>query len=332
MKRVLFISFFFNLFISSIAQHHFTVEVSNLKNDTVVVALIDKTISFTEQRDTVIAHNGHFTYDCPDANNARMLFFCFSGTAKPIMQQAFYVPGERGFLKGPAQEAKWSGSFFYNELAKLKEAPDASVFAKQNPTSPALATILVRLDPNIAEPILDAMPDSIKNGSVKALINVAEKNLAKEKARIKAEKEIKVGSVAPVFTLEDIDGSLFTLSSLRGKYVILDFWGSWCGWCIKGLPKMKEYYQKYRNLLEIVGIDCNDRMQDWKKAVQAHMIPWINVYNHRTSDLCTKYAVYSYPTKIIIDPNGKIVKKTTGESEQFYEFLDSLIEGGSNQD
>ena len=49
------------------------------------------------------------------------------------------------------------------------------------------------------------------------------------------------GIEAPDFTLNDINGNPLTLSSLRGKYVILDFWGSWCGWCIKGIPQMKEY-------------------------------------------------------------------------------------------
>ena len=51
--------------------------------------------------------------------------------------------------------------------------------------------------------------------------------------------------MAPDFTLNDINGKPLALSSLRGKYVVIDFWGSWCGWCIKGIPKMKEYYAKY---------------------------------------------------------------------------------------
>lgn len=329
MKRVYLISFFLYIFVSAIAQHHFYVNVSGLKSDTVVVALIDKTISFTERRDTIIARNGQFAYDCPDVVNARMLFFCFSALEKPIMHQVFYVPGEQGILKGDVQHAKWSGSGFYTELAKLKEVSDIAEYARQNPESPALATILVRLDANLAEPILAAMPDSVKNGSVSALIKVAENNVAKEKLRIEAERKISAGSIAPDFTLKDIHDDSFTLSSLRGKYVILDFWGSWCGWCIKGMPKMKEYYHKYQGRLEVVGVDCNDRIPDWKMAVQTHQIPWINVYNPRTSDICTKYAVDSYPTKVIIDPDGKIVKKLTGESDQFYEFLDSLMAGNS---
>ena len=74
------------------------------------------------------------------------------------------------------------------------------------------------------------------------------------------------GIEAPDFTLNDLNGKPLTLSSLRGKYVILDFWGSWCGWCIKGIPQMKEYYQKYAGKFEILGIDCNDTEEKWKGA------------------------------------------------------------------
>lgn len=63
---------------------------------------------------------------------------------------------------------------------------------------------------------------------------------------------------APDFTLKDIQGNDFSLSSAKGKYVILDFWGSWCGWCIKGLPDMKKAYRKYKHKVVFVGIDCND--------------------------------------------------------------------------
>ena len=133
------------------------------------------------------------------------------------------------------------------------------------------------------------------------------------------------GIEAPDFTLNDINGKPLTLSSLRGKYVILDFWGSWCGWCIKGIPQMKEYYQKYAGKFEILGIDCNDPEEKWKAAVEKYELPWLHVYNTRDSKVLEQYEIEGFPTKIIVGPDGKIVQTIIGENPAFYTLLDKLF-------
>ena len=107
----------------------------------------------------------------------------------------------------------------------------------------------------------------------------------KIKARKEAEAKIKEGLPAPDFTLNDLNGQPLALSSLRGKYVVLDFWGSWCGWCIKGIPDMKKYYEKYKGKLEILGIDCRDTEEKWKAAVEKHELPWLHVRNAGDPDV-----------------------------------------------
>ena len=131
--------------------------------------------------------------------------------------------------------------------------------------------------------------------------------------------------LAPDFTLNDLSGKPLTLSSLRGKYVILDFWGSWCVWCIKGIPQMKEYYQKYAGKFEILGIDCNDTEAKWKAAVEKYELPWLHVYNPRDSKVLEQYEIQGFPTKIIVGPDGNIVKTIIGEDPAFYTFLDQLF-------
>ena len=133
------------------------------------------------------------------------------------------------------------------------------------------------------------------------------------------------GVEAPDFTLNDLNGKPLTLSSLRGKYVILDFWGSWCVWCIKGIPQMKEYYQKYAGKFEILGIDCNDTEAKWKAAVEKYELPWLHVYNTRDSKVLEHYQIEGFPTKIIVGPDGKIVKTIIGEDPAFYTLLDQLF-------
>lgn len=172
------------------------------------------------------------------------------------------------------------------------------------------------------------LSESVRNGRMKAYYQPFLDNAKKQQeAEEKAKKLQASGVEAPDFTLKDIKGNDFTLSSLRGKYVILDFWGSWCGWCIKGMPQMKEYYKKYAGKFEIVGVDCNDTEAKWKAAVEKHELPWLHVYNVRggDNDVCEKYAIQGFPTKIVVGPDGKIVKTVVGEDPEFYTLLDSLF-------
>ena len=136
---------------------------------------------------------------------------------------------------------------------------------------------------------------------------------------------IAEGQMAPDFTLKDIDGKSLSLSSLRGKYVIIDFWGTWCIWCVRGMPKMKEYYNKYSDKMEILGVDCNDPEKKWKDAVKELDLPWKHVYNPKGSRLAQQYGVQGYPTKIIIDPQGRVDKVVVGEDPAFYTYLDELF-------
>ena len=139
--------------------------------------------------------------------------------------------------------------------------------------------------------------------------------------------ETHAADMAPDFELPDLQGNPLKLSSLRGKYVVLDFWGSWCIWCIRGIPHMKAYYAKYKEKIEILGIDCHDTEEKWKATVMEYDIPWLHV---RCDDavlpyIAQKYKVEGFPTKVIIDPEGRLVKTVAGEDPAFYTFLDELL-------
>ena len=179
---------------------------------------------------------------------------------------------------------------------------------------------------NDMEKLVSLLSDGVKNGRMKAyyqpILDRAKKRAEMEE---KAKKVQAAGVDAPDFTLKDIKGNDFSLSSLRGKYVVLDFWGSWCVWCIKGMPQMKEYYKKYAGKFEILGVDCNDTEAKWKASVEKHQLPWLHVYNPRGSEILDKYAIQGFPTKIIVGPDGKIVKTIVGEDPSFYTFLDELF-------
>lgn len=221
----------------------------------------------------------------------------------------------------------------YQEKAPALQAK-ASVaykdFIKAHPDYEANAIIVTSLETlEEMEEAANMMSPAVREGRMKdfymASIN---QQKAEKEIREKAAKMQAAGVVAPDFTLNNINGKPFKMSSLKGKYVVLDFWGSWCGWCIKGFPKMKEYYQKYKGKFEILGVDCNDTPEKWKAAVKKHELPWLNVYNPRESKVLADYAIQGFPTKIIVGPDGKIIKTIVGEDPAFYTLLDELFSKG----
>lgn len=137
-----------------------------------------------------------------------------------------------------------------------------------------------------------------------------------------------VGKTVPdINSMNTYTGKKFDLSSLRGKYVVLDFWGTWCGPCISGMPKMKEYLDKYQTKLEIVGVASeSDKGERWKKFLdEKPQYQWHHVLSTKTEDYILKFSVAGFPTKIIVDPAGKIVGRFVGEDDEIYKKLDELL-------
>lgn len=141
-------------------------------------------------------------------------------------------------------------------------------------------------------------------------------------SRISGAKATSEGAAAIDFTKKDNHGQPFTLSSLKGKYVLLDFWGSWCGPCRASHPHLKEIYSKYKEKgLEIVGVanEKSDNLEDakkaWLKAISDDGIGWIQVlnnYDKASTDLVMSYGINGFPTKILLDKNGKVLFKIVG--------------------
>lgn len=150
--------------------------------------------------------------------------------------------------------------------------------------------------------------------------------LQQTKEKIKALGRLVPGQAVPDFIAAVPGKQKINLADQKGKYIVLDFWGSWCVPCIKGIPKMKEYYSKYQGKIEFIGIACNDKEKEWQDAIAKYDLGWINMRNaSKPNDLVAKYNVEAYPTKILIDKNGNFIQRFIGETEEFYAKLDSLV-------
>jgi len=292
---------------------------------TSIPALPGEFVNLTGSFDDMIIEGSHF-YEQYTPINQRLSKYTAKMSADRVAYETQYQQLMKNEKKNRKQIDANKAAYIETQeklLAELKQ--EMTNYAKANPRNEAVTTILPYVAEDSLESVVKGLNYYVRNGRMKVVVDAIMKQAENERLAKAAKEAIKPGFVAPDFTLDDINGKPFTLSSLRGKYVVLDFWGSWCGWCIKGMPDMKKYYEKYRGKFEIVGVDCSDTVEKWKKAVADNQLPWLHVYNKAADGTPEKYAVEGYPTKIIINPDGTINKIIVGESQEFYKYLDELL-------
>ncbi len=121
---------------------------------------------------------------------------------------------------------------------------------------------------------------------------------------------VKVGQVAPDFTLPDPSGKMISLSSFRGKYVLVDFWASWCGPCRQENPNVVKAYQQYKGKnFTILGVSLDKTKDKWQEAIKADGLAWNHVSDLKFWDsaVVPLYGLNAIPTNFLLDPQGKVI-------------------------
>ena len=123
------------------------------------------------------------------------------------------------------------------------------------------------------------------------------------------------GDIAPDFEATLVDGTAFKLSDLKGGYVLLDFWGSWCPPCLKESPDLAALHNKHSDKLTIVSVALEKNQNTWKKAVTKYGYTWKNQIVQKNkfvmlSEIARKYGVTEIPAKFLISPEGIPVSYT----------------------
>lgn len=202
-------------------------------------------------------------------------------------------------------------------------------FILKNPNSIVSVYLLYKIQNAIDFNLLEKLYNGLNN-DLKTI------SYAKElESYIKKNKSTAIGMQAFPINKNDINGKPFNLQSLKGKYVLLDFWGSWCMPCRKSHPHMKELYKKYKTEgFEIVGIAQEESptyeksRKSWLEAVKKDDIHWIQVLNNediKRSDIVKDYGITAFPTKILLDRDGKIIARYVGENNDLDIKLETLF-------
>ncbi|MDA8171097.1 MAG: TlpA disulfide reductase family protein [Nitrospiraceae bacterium] len=137
---------------------------------------------------------------------------------------------------------------------------------------------------------------------------------------------IGVGASAPAFVLTDINGNPHSLSSLRGKVVVLDFWATWCPPCRASIPVLNRIYERYNGRgVEMLGVSIDDGQKDIMEFMKSHKVLYTLLWDNK--NVADSYNVQSIPNVFIIDKNGVIRDHHLGFSADEFDEFSNEIEG-----
>ncbi len=180
-------------------------------------------------------------------------------------------------------------------------------FIRANPNSVVAvysAGNILNLDEEFA--FVDSMAEAFKS-------NLPDSKYTKSlEAKLSKMRSTAVGSVAPDIKLASPSGNEIALSSLRGKYVLIDFWASWCGPCRQENPNVVRMYNQYKDKgFEIFGVSLDQDRAKWLKAIEADKLTWPHVSDLKgwESSAASLYGVTAIPQTVLLDKEGKIIAK-----------------------
>ena len=234
----------------------------------------------------------------------------YEALMKPINEEQTALDAKE---KAASPEQK-SADAFQREMHKAEKAADAKEsdankkFIQENPDSyislMALETYAYSADYTAIAPLYNGLSDAVKQSE-------GGKAFGDRLPKLKA---VAIGAMAPEFAEADTSGNVISLASFRGKYVLVDFWASWCGPCRRENPHVVKTFNRYKGKnFTILGVslDRPGAKDKWLKAIHKDGLAWTQVsdlqfWKSKTAEL---YAVRAIPQNFLIDPDGKIIAK-----------------------
>lgn len=130
--------------------------------------------------------------------------------------------------------------------------------------------------------------------------------------RLEVLKRSDIGVPMLDFSQQDTEGKLIRFADFKGKYVLVDFWASWCGPCRAENPNVLKAYNRYQDKnFTVIGVSLDDKAEAWKKAIKEDQMPWTQVSDLKgfKNEVSTYYGINGIPSTLLVDPQGNIIAK-----------------------
>lgn len=215
------------------------------------------------------------------------------------------------------------------ELDAIEEEKNEKVYGdyvRNNPNSPIALYALQQyagwdINADKVEPLYNLLSNENKNYP----------SAAEFKAKIEIARKTAIGSMAMDFTQNDTLGNPVSLSSFKGRYVLVDFWASWCGPCRAENPNVVKVFHKYKDRnFHIIGVslDRPGQKERWMKAIHNDKLEWTQLSDLKfwDNEVAKQYGINAIPQNLLIDPEGKIIAKNL-RGEELDQKLSEVIEG-----
>jgi len=231
-------------------------------------------------------------------------FETFKQTFNPLFQELTAMGQRISRLPSLQKDDSVMGAY-KNQLNKIKEEVDNFVTTHQNsPVAPFVVVVTSEMEQDLAaiEHRYKLLGKNAQNGFYGKMV----------KKQLDDSKTGALGSNAIDFTQTDTEGKKVSLSSFKGKYVLVDFWASWCRPCREENPNVVRAFQKFKNKnFTVLGVSLDNSRQPWLKAIKNDNLDWTQVSDLKGwyNEAAAKYNIQSIPQNFLIDPSGKIIAK-----------------------